>query len=200
LNLHQVATLGVLIADLAVHGHLKKIQRLPIIQQSAFHLVLIVISIITQFIGPVRDHINSGMATINVEDHPEISFADCIFAFCWILVLETSGGMQLVFGNIVMRWLGRLAPGMYLLASPLTFSLVPTLALSLHNGGSHASSILGLSWLVLFAACVGLAVPFHFLVELPSKFIGELFANFIEEWGVEADKTNQIRKSLIRKK
>ncbi|KAH8926091.1 hypothetical protein BT69DRAFT_1331615 [Atractiella rhizophila] len=187
-------------ADFGAQGVWKRIQKAPILVQIAIQVIFLAIAGITQFAGPIRNNINSGLAKINVQDHPEITFADCIFVACILFVVESSKPLQFVFGNIVMRTLGRLAAGIYLLCVPLLFTIIPDLALNLHNNGSSGASILGITYLVLFAASVGLAVPFHFLVELPSKLAGEWFGNFVEEWGLDAEEKKRIRKTLVRPK
>jgi peptidoglycan/LPS O-acetylase OafA/YrhL len=110
-----------------------------------------------------------------------------ILATCLFFVFETSAVLQVVFGNIVMRLLGKLAPGIYLLAPAITYTVVPTLGISLRNNGSSGSAVLGVTWVVCFAICVVAAIPFHFLVELPSKLAGEYFADFVEKWGRSKD-------------
>lgn len=79
-----------------------------------------------------------------------------------------------------MRTMGKFAPGLYLLAPAITFTLVPDLALTLHNNGSTASSVLGVSWLVLFFVTLVVAALFHFVVELPSKMLGEIVCEMLE--------------------
>lgn len=138
-----------------------------------------------QWVPVIRDNINSGMATINVQNHPELTFCSSIFAFGWLFAIETSGLAQNILGNIVMRTLGKFAAGIYLLAPAITFTIVPDVALSLHNNGSSASTVLGVSWLVLFIIVVALAIPFHFFVELPSKMLGEVVVEILETTGVD---------------
>jgi hypothetical protein len=197
-----------------VHGQFARIQQWPIYSRMIVWAVLAGIACATQFVNPVRNGINNGMSTINVTYHRELQFADSIFATCFIVGLETSIVAQHVFGNIVMRVLGKLAPGIYLLSGLLPFTLVPNLALSMHNAGSAGSAILGVSWVVLFAAAFGLAIPFHFFVELPSKvrqlsvrcsgslirslaqFLGELFCDFIETWGVDTPTPRRRRDDI----
>lgn len=151
----------------------------------SLQIVVIVVAFVIQWVNPIRDHLNSDLATINVTSHGEITISDSILAVAILFVVETSPVLQFVFGNVVMKLLGRLSAGIYLLAPAITFTIVPDLALSLHNGGSKPNSILGITWVVLFFACFGLAIVFHFVVELPSKWAGEYFAYFIENWGKE---------------
>lgn len=177
----QLAFIGLAIADMHAHGHLHTIRtKWPAYQRLALHGVLIAVALVTQWVPVIRDNVNRGMAVINVQDHPELTFCDAVFAACWLLTIETSGLAQTVFGNVVMRSLGKLSAGMFLLAPAITFTIVPNLALSLHNNGSGASAVLGISWVVLFVVTVALAVAFHFLVELPSKMIGEVVCEFLE--------------------
>lgn len=149
----------------------------------ALQIVLLAFALCFQFINPVRNHLNSAFATINVLNHSELTFCDMIFATCFMLVFETSALLQIVFGNIVMRLLGKLAPGMYLFAPAIVYTVVPSLGISLRSNGTTGSGVLGVTWIVTFAICVLLAIPFHFLVELPSKLAGEYFADFTESWG-----------------
>lgn len=163
------------------HGHLHRIRaKWPAWQRLSLHLVCIVIACVFQFVPVLRDNVNSGMATINVQNHPELTFCDAIFAFGWLFAIETSGLAQNILGNIVMRTLGKFSAGLYLLAPAITFTIVPDVAMSLHNGGSPASTVLGVSWLVLFVVTLALAIAFHFVVELPSKMLGEVIVEVLE--------------------
>ncbi|KAK4702093.1 hypothetical protein P7C70_g4132, partial [Phenoliferia sp. Uapishka_3] len=180
-NYFFVAIIGLLIADMHAHGHLHRIRtKWPMYQRLTLHGVLIAVALVTQWVPVVRDNINKGLAVINVQDHPELTFCDAIFASCWLFTIETSGLAQTVFGNVVMRNLGKLSAGIYLLAPAITFTIVPNIALSLHNKGSSASSVLGISWVVLFFITIALAIAFHFVVELPSKMLGEVVAEILE--------------------
>jgi peptidoglycan/LPS O-acetylase OafA/YrhL len=173
--------MGLVLADMHAHGHLHQIRtKWPMWQRLALHAVLIIVACVVQFVPIIRDNVNSGLATINVQAHRELTFSDSIFAICWLFAIETSGLAQNILGNIVMRTLGKASAGLYLLAPAITFTIVPDLALSLHNNGSTASTVLGLSWLVLFAVTLGLAIAFHFVVELPSKMMGEVVAELLE--------------------
>lgn len=193
--------MGLALADMHAHGHLHRVRtKWPMYQRLTLHFSLIALACCTQFIPVVRNNINYGMSVINVQDHPELTFSDSIFAVCWLICIETSGIAQNVFGNIVMRNLGKFSAGMFLLAPAVTFTIVPDLALQLHNNKSSASTILGLSWVVLFFTTFVGAIVFHFLVELPSKMIGEVVAEILEmkERGViprRADGTKLLKKS-----
>jgi peptidoglycan/LPS O-acetylase OafA/YrhL len=134
------------------------------------------------------------LSVINVANHDEIQFCDVIFVTCIFLIFETSKIAQVIFGNIVMRMLGKLAPGMYLLSSPITFTVVPSLAVSLSNNGTSGSGILGVTWVVCFAISVVAAIPFHFLVELPSKLAGEYVIDFLAKWGRTEEEKDQLVK------
>lgn len=189
---HQVAILGLILADMHAHGHLHRIRtRWPAWQRLSLHAVCIVVACVCQWVPVIRDNINSGMATINVQNHPELTFCSSIFAFGWLFAIETSGIAQNILGNIFMRTLGKFAAGIYLLAPAITFTIVPDVALSLHNNGSSASTVLGVSWLVLFIVVVALSIPFHFLVELPSKMMGEVIVELLETSGT--DKSDSAR-------
>ncbi|KAM0755808.1 hypothetical protein T439DRAFT_282416 [Meredithblackwellia eburnea MCA 4105] len=180
-NYFFVAFIGLAIADMHAHGHLHRIRtKWPMYQRLTLHLVLIAVALVTQWVPVVRDNINKGMAVINVQNHPELTFCDAIFASCWLFTIETSGLAQTVFGNVVMRNLGKLAAGLYLFAPIFTYTIIPDLALRLHDGGSKASSVLGVSWVVLFLAAFGVAILFHVVVELPSKLLGEVVAELLE--------------------
>lgn len=184
----QVAILGLILADMHAHGHLHRIRtRWPAWQRLTLHAVCIVVACVVQWVPVIRDNINSGMATINVQNHPELTFCSSVFAFGWLFAIETSGLAQNILGNVFMRTMGKFAAGIYLLAPAITFTIVPDVALSLHNNGSSASTVLGVSWLVLFIIVLALAVPFHFFVELPSKMMGEVVVELLESWGTTAD-------------
>ncbi|GAA5958423.1 hypothetical protein JCM3765_007872 [Sporobolomyces pararoseus] len=185
-NYFFVAILGLVIADMHAHGHLHTIRtKWPAYLRLSLHGVLIAIALVFQWVPVIRDNVNYGMGVINVTGHPEITFCDAIFVACWLFCIETSGLAQNVFGNIVMRTLGKLAPGMYLLAPAITYSIVPDIALNMHNNGSSASSVLGSTWIAMFAIVVALSIAFHFLVELPSKMIGEVVCEWLENWDGE---------------
>ena len=178
------------------HGHLHRIRtKWPFYQRALLHVVLIAATLVTQWVPVVRDNINRGLAFINVQDHPELTFSDSIFAISLLVCIETSGLAQRILGNVVMRNLGKLAAGMYLLAPSLVFTIVPTLAISLNNGGSSSANVLGVSWLVLFGAGVMFAALFHVLVELPSKLAGEVVTELLEG----ADGTGTRRRQLLSK-
>ncbi|KWU46719.1 hypothetical protein RHOSPDRAFT_3080, partial [Rhodotorula sp. JG-1b] len=180
-NYFFVAVLGLVIADMHAHGHLHTIRtKWALWQRLSLHAVLIAIALVFQWVPVLRDNVNSGMATINVTDHPELTFCDALFAVCWLFCIETSGLAQNILGNVVMRSLGKLAPGMVLLAPAITFTIVPDIALNMHNNGSSAQAVLGTCWIAMFAITVALSIAFHFFVELPSKMIGEVFAELME--------------------
>lgn len=182
-NYFFVAILGLVIADMHAHGHLHTIRtKWALWQRLSLHAVLIAIALVFQWVPVLRDNVNSGMATINVTDHPELTFCDALFAVCWLFCIETSGLAQNILGNVVMRSLGKLAPGMVLLAPAITFTIVPDIALNMHNNGSSAQAVLGTCWIAMFAITVALAIAFHFFVELPSKMMGEVFAELMENW------------------
>jgi len=170
----QLAIIGLALADMAVHGEWAKLQRLNFGIRLAIHAVLIGLVVLVQFINPVRNGLNNGMATLNVTYHTDLTFADLITATCIISVVELAPWVQLVLGNVVLRAIGRVTTaGLFLISAVMTFTAVPTLALSLSNNRSSPSSITGLTWLVMFVASLLLAIPFHFFVELPSKHFGE---------------------------
>ncbi|KDE09630.1 hypothetical protein MVLG_00037 [Microbotryum lychnidis-dioicae p1A1 Lamole] len=183
-NYFAIAIIGLVFADMHAHGHLHRIRtKWSTTGRLALHVTLIAIACVTQFVPILRDNINKGMATINVQNHPELTFCDTVFATCWLFAIETSGLAQNILGNMVMRTFGKASAGMYLLAPAITYTIVPDLALNMHNNGSSASSVLGVSWLVLFIVTVILSVLFHFVVELPSKMFGEVVAELLEGEG-----------------
>lgn len=190
-NYFCIALTGAVLSDMAAHGQFAKIRKWPFMRVLALQIILLAIGLALQWINVVRDNINKGMAVINVTNYDELTFCDFILVTCVMLVFETSGLLQAVFGNIVMRLLGKLAPGMYLLAPAIVYTVVPSLGISLHNGGTGSSGVLGVTWVVTFAICTVAAIPFHFLVELPSKLAGELLADFVERWGARPDETAQ---------
>lgn len=182
----QVALLGLCIADLHAHGVLHRIRsQWSTLGRLSLHASLLALACITQFIPIVRNNINSAFAVINVQDHPELTFADSIFAFCVLFCVETSGVGQFLFGNYVMKHLGKLAAGMYLLAPSIVFALIPPFAAGLHNKGSGYGATLGLSWLILLLSGLFFSILFHLLVELPSKLLGEVVSDVVENLGVE---------------
>ena len=186
-NYFCVAIVGLVLTDISVHGHFSRMKKWPFMRILALQILLIAVACALMFINIVRDNLNRGLATINIGDHDEIQFTDLIFVTCFFLVFETSSILQVVFGNIVMRWLGRLAPGMYLICPAIVYTLVPTLGVSLSNNGLSGSGILGTTWVVTFAISIVAAIVFYFAVELPSKKAGEMFANFVKDWGRSAD-------------
>lgn len=188
------------IADMHAHGHLHTIRtKWPTAGRLALHASLITIALVTQWVPIVRDNINMGLAIVNVQNHPELTFCDSIFAVCFLFCIETSGVAQLILGNVVMRNLGKLAAGMYLLAPAIVFAIVPPLAISLNSNGSSTSATLGISWVVLFGCGVGFAVLFHFLVELPSKWIGEVVAEVVEKVDTSDPNTKSKGGKLLKK-
>jgi len=192
-NYFAVAIVGLTLTDIAIHGHFARMKKWPFMRLLAMQIVLIAIACALMFINIVRDNINKGMAVINVGDHDEIHFVDLIFVTCFFLVFETSSILQVIFGNIVMRWLGKLAPGMYLICPAIVFTLVPTLGVSLSNNGLSGSGILGTTWVVTFAISIVAAIVFYFAVEVPSKKAGEVFANFVTHWGRSEDEKKAVK-------
>lgn len=181
--------IGLICSDLAAHGAFARVKKWPFIRTFGIQIVLIAIACALQFINVARNGLNNAMAKINVTNHGELQFADLIFATCFMLVFETSSILQVVLGNVVMRMLGKLAAGMYLLAPIITYTIVPALAVKLSKSGTAGTSVLAVTWVVCFAACTVLAIPFHFLVELPSKLAGEWICEFLEKWGRSPDDT-----------
>ncbi|GAA5972274.1 hypothetical protein JCM11641_002385 [Rhodosporidiobolus odoratus] len=185
-NYMFIAILGLVLADMHAHGHLHKIRtKWPAWQRLSLHAALIAIALVFQWVPVIRDNVNKGLAVINVTDHDDLTFCDAIFAFCWLFAIETSGLAQNILGNVVMRTLGKLAPGMVLLAPAITYTIVPDIALNMHNNGSSASSVLGTCWVAMFFIVVALSIAFHFVVELPSKMIGEVIVELFENWNGE---------------
>ncbi|GAA6038976.1 hypothetical protein JCM8097_000136 [Rhodosporidiobolus ruineniae] len=182
-NYFYVVILGLIIADMHAHGHLHRIRtKWPAWQRLSLHAVLIAIALVFQWVPVIRDNVNHGLSVINVTGHPELTFCDSIFAACWLFCIETSGLAQNILGNVVMRTLGKLAPGMVLLAPAITFTVVPDIALNMHNSGSSASAVLGTCWVAMFFITVALSIAFHFVVELPSKMMGEVVVELLENW------------------
>lgn len=193
-NYFVPAIIGLAFSDLAAHGHFARVRKWPFVRTMAIHIILLGIALAFQFVNPLRDNVNYGLSVINVSNHDEIQICDVIFVTCIVLIFETSKIAQMIFGNIVMRMLGKLAPGMYLLSSPITYTIVPSLAVSLSNNGTSGSGILGVTWVVCFAVSVVAAIPFHFLVELPSKLAGEYVIEFLQKWGrSEEDKATMVK-------
>lgn len=120
------------------------------------------------------------MAVLNVAHHGELTFCDSIFAFCLLYAVETCGLAQELLGSVGMRCLGQLSAGIYLLAPAIVYAVVPPVATALHENGTSLATTLFVSWVVLCGCGLVLAVVFHFLVELPSKVIGELICDGIE--------------------
>ena len=184
----QATVLGVVICDMAVHGQFAKIQRWPFLLRLSLQLALAALGCAVEIVPVIRNNLNSGMATISIHGLAEyVNFSSCLCVALLLIVVETSTICQFIFGNVVMRLLGKLAAGIFILAPAITFTIVPDLALSMSNSGSGSSAILGVSWVVLFLTCFGLAIVFYFLVELPSKIAGEYFAEFCANWGRDDD-------------
>lgn len=194
-NYFCVALIGLVFTDIAVHGHFARMRKWPFMRIFAIQLLLIAAACALMFINIVRDNINKGMSIINVGDHAELQFVDLIFVTCFFFVFETSNILQIIFGNVVMRWLGKLAPGMYLICPAIVYTLVPTLGVSLSNNGLSGSGILGTTWVVTFAISIVAAIAFFFIVEVPSRMAGEAFANFITNWGRSADEMKATLKA-----
>jgi hypothetical protein len=161
---------------MAAHGRFAQIQSWHILKRFTLQLAFVAVAIVTQWVSVVRDNVNRGLAVINVEDHPEITFCDSIFVLCLVLLIETSTWGQKLFGNIVVRNLGKLAPGMYLLAPSILYGIIPSVATKMHGSGL-TNSILGVSWIVLFVLCHALAVLLYVLVEVPSQIASEWWAD-----------------------
>ena len=191
-----MAIAGLVLADMHAHGHLHRIRtKWPFYQRALLHVVLIATALVTQWVPIIRNNVNFGLSVINVQDHPELTFCDSIFAISLLICIETSGFAQRILGNVVMRNLGKLSAGMYLLAPSLVFTIIPTLAISLNNNGSSSANVLGVSWLVLFGAGVMFAAIFHVVVELPSKLAGEVVTELLEG----ADGTGGRRRVMLSK-
>ncbi|WAQ85581.1 hypothetical protein PtA15_6A209 [Puccinia triticina] len=151
LNYFALPITGLLIADMAAHGHIAKLRKMPMVSRIGMRLGLLALALATQ----------------------------------WVPTSEIG---QLILSNIVFRVLGKLSAGIYLLAPAIVFTIVPTMALRLHDAQtSSAAGVLGISWCLLVAACFGFAIPFYLLVECPSKLLGELVVNNIEKLGVDPE-------------
>jgi hypothetical protein len=141
-------------------------------------MAMVVLALVTQWVPVIRDNVNYGLSVINVEAHAELTFCDSIFVFCLVFLVETSVTLQMVLGNIVVRNLGNLAPGIYLLAPSILYSIVPDVATSMNASTiTSSSSVLGVSWVVLFIVCHALALVFYFAVEIPSYVAAEWWAD-----------------------
>lgn len=186
--------IGAVYSDLAAHGVFARMKKWPFVRTLGIHIILVGVACALQFINVVRNGLNNAMATINVGNIAELQFADLIFASCFMFVFESSSILQVILGNIVMRMLGKLAAGMYLLAPIVTYTIVPTLAVSLAKNGSSGMAVTAVTWVVCFAICVVAALPFHFLVELPSKMAGEYIGDMLTKWGaLPDDGTAQVK-------
>lgn len=173
---------------MAAHGHTARLRKLPVAFRIALRIALLALALATQWISVIRTNLNSALATVNVQAHSEIAFADWIFVTVVLFVVETSEVAQQVLSTAPFRTLGRLAAGIYLLAPAVVFTIVPDVALNLHNSGSYAApAVLGLSWLLLLGVCVGGSIGFHFLVECPSKLLGEIVADLFERLGADRE-------------
>lgn len=186
-NFFCIALIGLMFSDLAAHGQFTRIKKWPILRILGLQILLLAIALCFQFINPVRDNLNSAFATLNVQYNTDLTFCDMVFATCIMFVFETSTILQIVFGNVAMRLVGKLSAGIYLLAPAIVYTVVPSLGISLRRNGTTGSGVLGVTWVVTFAICVVAAIPFHFLIELPSKLAGEYFADFAEKWGTAPD-------------
>ncbi|KAG0146785.1 hypothetical protein CROQUDRAFT_656973 [Cronartium quercuum f. sp. fusiforme G11] len=187
-NYFALPITGLLIADMAAHGHTARLRKLPLVFRLSIRGVLLVLAVVTQFVPVVRNNLNSALATINVQAHTEIAFADWIFVTCVLSILETSELAQKILSLSPFKLLGKLSPGIYLLAPAIVFTIVPDVALSLHDSGTYqASSVLGLSWLLLLAICLGGSIAFHFFIECPSQLFGEVIADLFERLGADRE-------------
>lgn len=201
LNYFALPLTGLFIADLAAHGHIAKMRKMPMLSRIGVRLGLITFALATQWISVVRDNLNSGMAKINVQSHGELTFADWIFATVIVFVVETSDVAQMILSSIVFRFLSKLSAGMYLLAPAIVFTIIPTVALKLHDTQTYqASGVLGISWGILVASCLAGGLLFYVLIECPSKLVGEVVVNFVERLGIDpqlAKKDQEDLKALM---
>jgi len=164
------------------------LRKMPMASRIGLRLGFLVLALVTQWVPVIRDNLNTGMAKINVQSHAEITFADWIFATMVLFIVETSEIAQMILSNIVFRVLGKLSAGIYLLAPAFVFTIVPTVALRLHDTQTYqASGVLGISWCLLVGANFGAAILFYLFVECPSKLIGEVVVNTIEKLGVDPE-------------
>ncbi|KAI8457063.1 hypothetical protein BY996DRAFT_4578843 [Phakopsora pachyrhizi] len=188
LNYFAIPITGLFIADMAAHGQTAKLRKMPIAMKLAFRIGLLTIALCTQWIGVVRSNLNSVMATINVQSHKEIAFADWVFVTVILLIVETSEVAQLILSNIVFRVLSKMTAGLYLLAPAIVFTIVPSVALKLHDSQVYqASGVLGLSWLILIGVAMAGSIAFYLFIECPSKLIGELLVDWVEKLGVDRE-------------
>lgn len=185
---------------MAVHGVFQKIQNWPFLMRLALQLTLLAIGLVFQWINVIRDNVNSGLFTISVLGLREVTFCDMIFVTCALLIVETSPWCQLAFGNIVMRMLGKLSAGMVLISPIIVYTIVPKIAQSMGDDDAAGSSVLGVGWLVTFLASFGLAMIFHFVLELPSKFLGEHFAELCTNWGRVTEEEAAIKAANAKAK
>lgn len=170
-----MAIVGLVITDLSVHGHFTKIQNWSLIQRSILQFSLLGFGLTIQWIPIIRDSVNKAFAVLNVQDHPELKFVDSIFVVIFLLLIEISPWAQNVLNFSWFVKGGKLSAGIYLLAPSIVFGLIPHLALAMHDQHYSGSTILGVSWLVLFVtASLGGGI-FWGLVQVPSKWVREKF-------------------------
>lgn len=188
LNYFSLPITGLLIADMAAHGQIAKLRKMPMVSRIGLRLGLLLFALAIQWISVVRDNLNSGMAKINVQSHAELTFADWILATVLLFIVETSDVAQMILSNVVLRVLSKLSAGIYLLAPAIVFTIVPDVALKLHDQNTYqAAGVLGISWCLLVGACLGSSVLFYLLVECPSKLLGEVIVNSIERLGIDPE-------------
>ncbi|MBW0524628.1 hypothetical protein O181_064343 [Austropuccinia psidii MF-1] len=150
LNYFALPLTGLVIADMAAHGHTAKLRKLNLISRISLRIGLLILAFAIQWIPFIRDHLNSAMSKINVQSHNEITFADWILVSVILFVVETSDLAQTVLSNIFFRIMSKLSAGIYLIAPAIVFTLVPTVALKLHDTHTYqAGGVLGISQILI---------------------------------------------------
>ncbi|EGG12604.1 uncharacterized protein MELLADRAFT_76238 [Melampsora larici-populina 98AG31] len=197
LNYFALPITGLFIADMAAHGQTARLRKLSVPLRIAIRVALLVVAAVTQFIPVVRNNLNSALATVNVQAHTDITFSDWIFVTIVLFIVETSDVAQRVLGFGLFKFLGQLSAGIFLLAPAVVFTIVPDVALSLHNSQTYsAPTVLGLSWALLLGVCFAGSIAFHLVVECPSKLIGEVVCDLFERLGADKEQMKKDAEDL----
>lgn len=193
----QLPITGLFIADMAAHGQTARLRKLSVPLRIAIRIALLVVAAITQFIPVVRNNLNSALATVNVQAHTDITFSDWIFVTIVLFIVETSDVAQRVFSFGIFKFLGQLSAGIFLLAPAVVFTIVPDVALSLHNSQTYsAPTVLALSWALLLGVCFVGSIAFHLVVECPSKLFGEVMCDLFEKLGADKEQMKKDAEDL----
>ncbi|RKO89592.1 hypothetical protein BDK51DRAFT_28008 [Blyttiomyces helicus] len=175
---HTVFIFGFLVADIARHGHFKRVRDLPLLTNLGIQGVFATLMLAVKVILPLRNNMNTWGASLLIGQpgvQQTVWEASSQYSILFLLLLvECSPQLQFILSRKPLQVLGRLTPGLYLLHRLFFYTLLPSLSLNLWNKGTSSNSIIAQAYFACLAATLASAVGMVVLIEIPSAVIGRL--------------------------